>query len=251
MGEVPSWAGCWTRQRFSVPGKVDDVTTEVTWLQSGSLFVDIRVPAERPDFAGCLSLADCTPVQRAWLARQAGFAGHLETYGDVYRWHRHFEFGQPAGLPDAGRMACQGDWWLEEGLHVPYLEHWTHHPWRGGPCLGRKFMLAPATRDDGWREGIVVVVDETFMLGLDRRRPGGDASGTHSAPGIALDVEISRGTVDPRSGIARIEQSTLPFREGLEFIIESEPASPRWLSFICCHPTIRGRELHWQTAPPA
>ena len=48
---------------LAVPGRADDTTTLVLWLQSVHLFVDLRIPAQRPSFAGCRALTDLPHVR--------------------------------------------------------------------------------------------------------------------------------------------------------------------------------------------
>ena len=123
---LPAWVGCWRRRSLSLPDQPVDRTTDVMWLQASRLFVDLRIPAGRPDFSACKSLDDCTSEQLRWLATQQGFAGHLEVYGDVYRWHRHLDLQPAQSVPDAGRMTQCRDGWTEIGIFTDYAEEWAH-----------------------------------------------------------------------------------------------------------------------------
>jgi hypothetical protein len=89
----------------------------VTWVQGPCHFVDLRQRV----VAG-------TPVA------QEGFAGRFELDGDLATWHREIDLDPPGGLPDAGRLTlhrrAQGDLagttdlLVEDGVHLPYTEHW-------------------------------------------------------------------------------------------------------------------------------
>lgn len=237
----PPWAGCWTRRLLRVPGEADDTSTAVTWLQAGQQFVDLRQPAGRPSFSGAGSLRDCTTAQLHWLSRQQAFAGRLEVYGAVYRWQREIEFGVPMAGVDAGHMQRVDGLWHETGIFAEYLEHWALTPWQGGPCVSRKFLLV----GDGQppRAGLLCVVGADWMLAIDGALPAHHRHGV--ALTAALDGEFSLGRI--HAGAARIERSTLPWREGLTLPFEA--AAP--LAFVQHHPALAGLTLHWDEVSPA
>ena len=258
MTALPAWVGCWRRRSLTLPGQPVDRTTDVTWLQASRLFVDLRIPAGRPDFSACKSLDDCTSEQLRWLATQQGFAGHLEVYGDVYRWHRHLDLQPAQSVPDAGRMTQCRDGWTEIGIFTDYAEEWAHVAHRGGVCAATKFIFASGASARPWREGIVVVVDDVFMLAIERSLAPdyatrlSEAFEQHDSTALreVLDGEISYGRYDRARGCAMITRSSLPFREGLR-LSAATGAAESMVEFMGSHPTLAGRELRWATGANA
>lgn len=102
----PALTGRWRRTLLIRPDGTDDTTTAVTWLQAGTRYVDLRIPAD-PGIA-----AD-------------GFAGRIRADGTWTCWDRLVDL-QPTALPDAGRLEADGpDALVETGRHEAYREHWV------------------------------------------------------------------------------------------------------------------------------
>lgn len=258
---LPPWVGCWRRERLQRPGTPADDTTVVYWLQSQHLFLDLRIPAGRPAFDGCAALEDCSVAALQWLATQEGFSGHLEVAGDLYCWHRHFDFavesGSP-GVPDLGRMTQHSPTaWREVGVYAPYAEDWTHTPYRGGLCAGAKFMFAADSGEASWRQGVVVVVDQHCMLALQRTvLPVHRDTGRHdelAALRAQLECEIAYGAFDAQQLSMRIQHASLPFREGAQLLpnaarAQADGAAPEF-AFVYNHPVLMRSRVVWQRAP--
>lgn len=209
-GTVPEcYAGLWQR-RLLQDARGDDTDTQVFWLQSGNLYADIRIPADR-DADG--------------VARQQGFAGILQVDGALLTWRRWLDFQPQAAVPDVRRVRfTRTDQMIEEGVHAEYREIWD----RIGPAsLDRAaFALQMEYPRDGMprrRAGVFVIVGDYFMFALDRLEalPAG-ANLAELAAGAALSdaqrgqlfaCEISLGR---RRGARpwEILHSTLPAREG-------------------------------------
>lgn len=123
------YRGVWRRTLLETP-QGSDTTTTVLWLQTAHWHADVRIPAQRPDFSGVTSLAECSSAQRAFLATQQGFAGATEVtvsrQGEVCAWHRRVDFQPPPAGPDAGLMEFTPEHLAETGLYASYLEHWIH-----------------------------------------------------------------------------------------------------------------------------
>lgn len=132
------FVGLWQRRLLETPS-FRDTSTEVFWLQTPTLYVDLRVP-------------------RGPAARCEGFAGRLAVEGDVLTWQRWLDLSPPSPWPDVGRMRGDGDLLEEFGVHHPYREVWQRVShggdgralvWDGGTSgrgvwvmLGRHFMWA-------------------------------------------------------------------------------------------------------------
>ena len=207
----PDLIGLWGRRLLVEPDGTRDTETIVWWLQTEHLFVDIRVPADRPDFSGITGFDACDETMLAYLARQEGFAGHLEHRPGALAWRRAIDYRPLGGPPDEGYMRWDGpDSFTETGMHVPYLEEWVQ--WMVDDARNQTVQHWPAPS-----EPLFVRAGPIFMRAQDHR-PQPVPPGLSEAvrrPMELLNCEISFGRVDP-NGVARIELSTLPWLEGSE-----------------------------------
>src|SRR3954467_12205379 len=104
---LPSWfLGAWKREWMRRHGATDDSVT-VRYLQTPTMFGDVRIPANRPSPARAMSLADLTDGQLAALAKQQGFFGYTTIDGDIATWHHEIDY-QPSEGVDTGRLERAG-----------------------------------------------------------------------------------------------------------------------------------------------
>lgn len=226
---VPPWLrGLWRRQSIAWPdGRVDD-TTVVYWLQTASAFVDIRIPADRPDLHDRRGFAALDEAELAWLARQGGFAGWTELDGDCCRWHREIDYQPPNGIPDEGRLRLRTDGTLiEEGIHERYVEIWQPVACgAGAPHVGR--LDSP----DDPRHEVLVVWGEVFLYARDRGAvlPHAESLAALASRGAdlpaLLDCDISLGVREGGRVPWEIRLSTLPFREGQSLTLGAPSMRP-------------------------
>lgn len=156
IGSVPEcYIGLW-RRRMLQDAQGIDTRTQVYWLQSGTLYADIRIPADRNAENG--------------MARQQGFAGALEAEDSILTWRRWVDYQPSSAVADVGRMHfTRLDQMIEDGVHADYREIWE----RIAPAsLDRAaFALQMEYADAGMprrRAGVLVLVGEYFMFALDR-----------------------------------------------------------------------------------
>jgi hypothetical protein len=216
LRELP---GVWSRSLYvRADGTVDD-TTEVTWVQAASSYVDLRQPARRPDLSAATCLRALTFDQTAWLATQEGFAGYLRADDREARWERFIDV-QPASPPDVGRLSWRGDVLLEEGIDLPYVEHWER--------VSASDDVAGLRLVDPHLATVAVLarVGETFGFARSREIRIGGPPATPARVAAARDLrsaqdlvnfELSVGTVS--SGRWTIERSSLPFRVGADLAV--------------------------------
>jgi hypothetical protein len=223
MTTVPDiYQGLWRRRMLETPAGVDR-DTSVYWLQTGSLYADIRIPVRRRGRLRPMSMSDADFLQ---LAQQQGFAGALEVDGDVLHWRRWLDF-QPSGALDIGRVRLDGSVLFEEGLHLPYREEWERLCMPGDDRLA--LSLEVEYYSNGCplkRAGVLVAIDGYFMLAIARRAalPAATDLGalmdaerySHEARRGFLDCAIEFGLrhADDRW---EVRLSTLPHHEGLGF----------------------------------
>ncbi|MEW5696969.1 MULTISPECIES: hypothetical protein [Pseudomonas] len=203
MTSVPEhYLGVWQRTLLTTTDGVHDTATQVYWLQTASLFADLRIPVPAPG----------TPAE---LATQAGFAGVTEITGELCQWHRAIDFQPPNGREDIGRMCFERpDYLLEDGLDGSYHEVWERLP----QSLGRNWG-GWLTALDG-RQGCLLLAGDYFFFAAGRA-PALPAAESlmvlltcADAPAALLDFELSFGRHQGGAQPWRIELSTLPERIG-------------------------------------
>ncbi len=227
---APDLVGLWRRQEIVLADGTADRTTRVFWAQTHYLYVDIRIPSDRPSGGGRKSLMDYSLAELQKLAEQKGFAGHITLEGRLCRWIRYINYRPDNGRPDEGYLTLDGNRLYEEGgsdsvLGSAYREIYERDR-RGDrrlvalrriPLPGSHAAASPAG------EGILIIVDDRFLYA--RSRPielpsaeslthlviaaGDDPELVHAY----LDCEISYGRID-KGAPWHVELSTLPFREG-------------------------------------
>lgn len=203
--------GLWRRLALERGDGSGDIATTVLWLQTATLYADLRIPPDRPDFAAGASLSALSDAQALWLATQEGFAGRLHLAGEDAHWERRIDYRPLGGPPDEGRLVRRRRMMVEDGRHDPYVEHW----WDDDPPAATDTEVVA---DEPGR--ILVRAGRHFILARDGRpqppAPGRlaalVAAATPAERAALLDCEISYGTI--ADGRWRIALSTLPWREG-------------------------------------
>lgn len=223
--QPPSWMlGVWTREWIR-KGKVKSSPLDVHYLQTPSYFADVRVPKDRPRFAGAASFADLTDADLLVLAKQNGFVGSTTMADTVATWHHDLQFQPPDGTEDSGRIRLLGRGRMREhGLDGSYTE-----AWRRVSDGETRYLVVRKVRSGRLNESLVVVGDQ-FVYARNRERDLPVAASldtlistthpTRAAIVEFLNLELSVGRVRGDPVPWKIEQSTLPWREGrhLEFV---------------------------------
>lgn len=227
---APDWlTGLWRRESMERADGSLDRTTRVFWGQTGNLFVDIRVPADRPLPTGCRGFRDLGLEQLLQLADQQAFAGHVEFDDEgLCNWIRHIDYQPDAGRPDRGRLTREGDILHERGaadsvIGLAYHEVYRRENAGAGRRLALRLEAATGAPFGGAaaKEAILVVLDDRFLFARARPRRlprakslrllAEEAAGDRDLLESYLDCEISLGWLDEPW---RIGLSTLPWREG-------------------------------------
>lgn len=160
----PAYVGLWRRDEIVDAQGVRDVTTEVYWLQSHGRYVDLRIPAARPDFSLAPPFLAWSAGHRDWLGRQEGFAGTLDVQGDLCHWQRDLDIQPPGSFDDRGRAEFLDDTHLiETGFHVDYVERWR----KTTPPGEQRVLALTFNPSAKARAGILVAVGDDFMYAID------------------------------------------------------------------------------------
>jgi hypothetical protein len=217
--------GFWQRTLLEVAGAEREAGWQVFWLQTRRWHGDLRVPVQRPDFAGCRSLADCVPEQRRWLAAQKGFAGITEisagpgpddSTATFCQWNRVVDFQPARPTRDYGRIVFHpGGGALDEiGVDSNYRETWVRLP----QSMGATAAWRKDGSDAGFGELLLVAGNCFFYL---RDRAGAVPAGISLAEianspdaTMCLDMELSAGRWEMTSQSGVVTHSTLPWCEG-------------------------------------
>lgn len=202
------------------------------WMQTYSLFAQLRIPAERPRFAPVTHLSELDSGLLLWLAHQEGFAGRSVFNGDQVQRERALSFQPPVG-PDLSRVFVSGGLLVEQGIGRAYVDEWQTI----ADCATDDLVALELIEDceiagrRPARTGLLLVVGDYFLYAMERRPPviGGEplpalverAQG-REAKAALLDCEISFGRRRGSRVPWEIQFSTLPIREG-RTVFDREP----------------------------
>jgi hypothetical protein len=208
----------WTREWIERGGKRSDLF-DVHYLQTPSVFADVRIPRNRPAFAHATSFADLSDADLLVLARQRGFAGFATAAGAVATWHHEIDFQPPDSAVDVGRLERVDDThMLEHALDSSYVESW--HSTNEGD--GR-FLALRVERSERLDRLLLIAGDEfLYVRNRERDLPVAESldsliiatRATRSQIIAYVDCEFSVGRVRGGTGPWEIQYSTLPWREG-------------------------------------
>jgi hypothetical protein len=218
--------GCWRRAWIEfADGTIDDTTT-VVWLQTDSLMVDVRIPADRANLACRTGFDDCTIDDLRVLAASDASSGFTECgplatgpNGDrtaTASWHTRghgVNFQPVSAFPEPGLMTWSDDGTVmyERAPSGAYTEEWRLVPGSRDPLT-----VIPAGINTVYRAGEIAVVvrDRAIAIPRQARLPDlldeyGDDRATLEA---LLDCEFS---VAQRNNDGwTVFASTLPWKEG-------------------------------------
>jgi hypothetical protein len=222
---LPSWfTGVWTREWIERKGVRNDLF-DVHFLQTPSLFGDMRIPRDRPAFAQAKSFTDLTDADLLQLARQRGFTGSTTVSDARATWHHEVDFQPPDSAEDIGRIERIDDAHMfEHAVDSSYIESWRSLS--GGD--GR--FLAVRVERAGRLDRVLLVAGDHFLFVRNREKDLPMAESLDSLIVATratraqiieyLDCEFSAGRVHGGGVSWEIRRSTLPWREGqhLDFV---------------------------------
>ena len=224
-----SLIGLWRRDRIEFSDGRVDSTTQVFWGQTGSLYVDIRIPVGAAKVAPKQLLEEYAADERAALAEQKGFAGHIRLTGNQCEWGRSLDYQPETGRPDKAEIELVGDTLIERGdagsvLGSSYREIFHRISPGTHACLAAQLVKSTGSWERRFAQQgcLLVVLDTWFLFAQPRTTTLPAASNLAQLVSMAspaqavayLDCEYSLGRVSNDGAAWTIELSTLPFRRG-------------------------------------
>lgn len=212
MSLLENIQGHWVRQWIKAPGFKDE-TTRVHWMQVGSVYADVRIPADRPDLTGYQTLSELPAAALLEYTVSEGFAGHVTLQDTHCTWHREVNWHGTPETVDVGDISFNADGrMIEQGVLAEYTELWEQ---RASEEVGHAYRA----RGEGY-VALLVLRGAEFVLGVGKpEKPSTsafvDALKLHDAKAGGEEVFggiHAIGRLDGNMGIA--ELATQPFSEG-------------------------------------
>jgi len=218
--------GCWQRARIEfADGTIDDTTT-VVWLQTKSLMVDVRIPADQRSLARRTGFDDCTDDDLRKLAASDASSGFTEC-GPVAigpngersataSWHTRghgVNFQPVSAYPEPGLMTWSDDGTVmfERAPSGAYTEEWRLVPGSRDP-LG----VTSISSNTIYYAGDIAVVVRDRVVPIPRQARLPDLLDEH-----ADDRALVEALLDCEFSVAQrhndswtVFTSTLPWRAG-------------------------------------
>ena len=229
QNSAPGWLiGVWVRKAMWLEGAEPDDSTRVFYVQTPTLFGDIRIPESRPDIPNANALDDLHDTELKNLAAQEGFAGYVEAEDDIVTWQREIDFQPPTGIPDMGQCTLDKPYMIEKGIHLDYTERWQQIDDGNG-----QFLAMQIDGDEGGHANqILVVAGDHFLYARGRKKALESAKSLYHLLQLRgfnrerliryLDCEFSYGLVRGGRTPWEIYLSTLPFKEGKRLFAPGE-----------------------------
>jgi hypothetical protein len=218
--------GCWKRSWIEFSDGTRDDTTTVVWLQTESLMVDVRIPADRAVLSDRAALPDCSIDELRAIASSdasSGFtecdapvvdAGGLRSATAVWHTRGHGVNFQPvSAFPEPGLMTWNDDAtvMMERAPSGAYVEEWRLVPGSRDPLTVTH--VAGVTT---YRAGPVAVFVRDRSVPIPRPARLNELLDEYAAERsmmeALLDCEFS--VAERRGKHWTVTASTLPWREG-------------------------------------
>jgi hypothetical protein len=218
--------GCWRRAWIEFEdGTIDDTTT-VVWLQTNSLMVDVRIPADRANLASRTGFADCAIDDLRVLAASDASSGFTEC-GPVAMdpkgersatasWHTRghgVNFQPVSAFPEPGLMTWSDDATVmyERAPSGAYTEEWRLVPGSRDPLT-----VTASGINTIYRAGEIAVVVRDRAIAIPRQARLADLVDEYADDRATLEALL-----DCEFSVAQrindgwtVFASTLPWKEG-------------------------------------
>lgn len=217
---VPSWMlGCFRRRSISFANGDSDQDTQVFWVQSRNLTIDLRLPqeSEQPVYS---ELGQCSPDDLQQLARYEGWLAQSHWDGQQLQWQGGVSLQLHNPWPEPALLHRVGNCMVEFAPSGAYLEDWRLQPSRPGPLVSLQ-LIEERCLDSGQclhKGGGLIICGDYAALVLGRPQPpSGDAARlsdwlSEAEPDMqsleaafAFETSLARGSL--KTGYT-VEQST-------------------------------------------
>jgi hypothetical protein len=218
--------GCWRRAWIDFSDGTRDDTTMVVWLQTESLMVDVRIPADRPVQSDRAALNQCSTDELLAIASSDASSGFTKCGPPVVgpdglrsataSWHTRghgVNFQPVSAFPEPGLMTWNDDATVmtERAPSGAYVEEWRLVPGSRDPLT-----VTPIADATTYRAGPVAVLvrDRGVAIPRPARLPEllDEYAADRSMMEALLDCEFSVAELKGKHWT--IAASTLPWREG-------------------------------------
>ena len=227
MQTVPDlMLGCWRRAWIKFADGTFDDSTTVVWLQTSSLMVDVRIPADHPNLASHAGFDDCSIDDLRALAASDASSGFTEC-GPVAidsdgersataSWHTRghgVNFQPVSAFPEPGLMTWSDDGsvMVERAPSGAYTEEWQLVPGSRDPLT-----VTSVDKNTIYRAGDIAVVVRDRVVPIPRQARLPDLLDEHAG-----DRAMVEALLDCEFSVARCNNdcwtvfaSTLPWKEG-------------------------------------
>jgi hypothetical protein len=218
--------GCWKRAWIEFSDGTRDDTTTVVWLQTESLMVDVRIPADRAVPSDRAALIDCSVEELRAIASSDASSGFTECGPPVVdadglrsataSWHTRghgVNFHPVSAFPEPGLMTWNDDAtvMMERAPSGAYVEEWRLVPGSRDPLI-----VASVDAATMYRAGPVAVLVRDRIVPIPR--PArllellDECAADRSMMEALLDCEFS--VAELKGNHWTVVASTLPWREG-------------------------------------
>jgi hypothetical protein len=162
---VPEWLrGIWHREWIERAGKRSN-PREVEYLQTPTLFGDVRFPTDLPAFPQAKSFADLSDSDLRLLAGQQGMTGLTRVANAIATWDHAISFQPPDGGTDTGRLDPPANGLMfEYGLDGSYTE-----AWKAVPGDDRHYLVIQIEHS-GRLDRVLIVAGDRFMYVRNRAK---------------------------------------------------------------------------------
>ena len=218
--------GCWRRAWIEfADGTIDDTTT-VVWLQTSSLMVDVRIPADRRNLASRTGFDDCTIDDLRALAASDASSGFtdcgpvaMDLNGErsaTASWHTRghgVNFQPLSAYPEPGLMTWSDDGTVmfERAPSGAYTEEWRLVPGSRDPLT-----VTSVGSNTVYRAGDIAVVVRDRAIPIPRQARLPDLLDEHADDRAMLEalLDCEFSVAQRNNDRWTVCTSTLPWREG-------------------------------------
>jgi hypothetical protein len=177
---VPDWMlGCFKRKFITFANGQTDTATQVFWLQSRNITIDLRLPISADQVAP-KTLSDYSAQELIALANYEGWWAESQWQDNRLSWSGGCSLQLNNRWPEPAILSRVGNCMMEFSPSSAYVEDWRIQSRRAGPLLGMRLIdeCDLATNEVRHRGGAFIVSGDWagMVLGRASELPTGTAN---------------------------------------------------------------------------